>query len=445
MSAAGGAWRLPAGRQVEQPITPGRVPGWLLAALMAAMLVSASAGVQPWLHAVAGAFRPPDFLQDLAAARLLRDGLLPYSDAFRAAHAQAYGTDTAHGYPYLPHPPLAVALALPLAGLPSGQAAAIWFALSVALLFVLAVLLSERWTGRRLTRGRAGPPISSTCAMFCLLVLWQPVLYHLEKGQFSLILAVLVVLAGRLMAERRWTASGACIGAAAAVKVFPVLLGALLLVRARRALLPAALTGALLTGGPLLAMGGMTSAGAWLHHSRQNLQYWQTWPSVTYGVHGVLARALVGGPWAVPFVYAPVAAGIGYVAVAVVLVGAALMSARPSSAADTGASIGTWSILLVLLNPLAMPHNAVLLAWPLADTAARLTRGTSSWRPAGWALSLVLLSIPRHTLSGLVSLPASPAAGLLVTSLPCWGTLLLFVVSCSAARLPDSGREKTMC
>lgn len=410
----------------------GRVPAWVAAAITATVITAASAGVQPWLHAMSGAFRPPDFSQDLAAAELLSNGVLPYSEAFRGAHARIYGTEARHAYPHLPHPPFAVAMVLPLTGMSLSTAAGLWFVISIALLLVLAILLAETWTGCRLSQGDTGPPVSVALTVFSLLLLWPPVLYHLEKGQFSLILAVLIAIAGRSLARDRTTEAGVCVGLAAAVKVFPVLLLGFLAVRARSAFLPALLTGALLTGVPLLMMGpdGLT---AWLSHSARNLEYWQTWPSITFGVHGLLARALVGGRWAVPFVHAPDAARAAFLLLSAGLVTIAVLLSRPARTIDVRDALSIWSILLVLLNPLSMPHNAVLLALPLMNTLVRISDASGTWMRVGWSLALILSSIPRQALSGLVPLPASPAAGLLITSLPCWATVVLLAVSCKVA------------
>jgi hypothetical protein len=219
------------------------------------------------------------------------------------------------------------------------------------------------------------------------------------------------------------------------------LMGGLLLVRVRRSLVPAVLTGAVLTAAPLLVM-GPGAAQAWLVHSAGNLDYWQTWPSITYGIHGVLARLLIGGPWADPFVHAPAVSNALYGVIAASLVAIAAWVTRAASGADSWASFSTWSVLLVLLNPLAMPHNAVLLAWPLLETAMRLRESPHPGLRTAWGAALVLTSIPRQTLSGLVPLPASAASGLMVTALPCWGTLLLFGVACSLAHNDVAARRR---
>src|SRR5262245_8136707 len=52
---------------------------WVAATAVLVLLVAASAGIIPWRDAVGGAFRPPDFAQDIAAARILAGKGDPYA------------------------------------------------------------------------------------------------------------------------------------------------------------------------------------------------------------------------------------------------------------------------------------------------------------------------------------------------------------------------------
>jgi glycosyl transferase family 87 len=412
-----------------------RVPAWILITLLFTLPVLLSSGGMPWRQALAGAFSPPDFAQDIAAARALAAGEHPYTPSFPARHAQVMGASAQEGYPYFPHPPVAVFLFRPFAGLPFRTAALMWFLLSLGCLFVLAALLTETVSGARLI-GRATNVSGSavTCA-FGLLLLWPPALYNLEKGQLSILLATLVAVAWRSLVRRRFALAGACVGGAAAVKVFPLVLGGYLLVRAPRAVVYCVgIAGA----STLLALTwmGLDALPAYLQHSAGNVSYWETWPAVSYSLHGAAARVLVGGQWAEPLVHAPAVARVLVAIASMFLVGcAALVSWRtPAGDGREDARFAVWATLLVLLNPLAMGHNGVLLALPIALLARALFDDCRTWPKFAWGAGVVLASIPRQTLLWLAPPPVDPWRSLSVTALPMWGTLLLFAVAMALAR-----------
>src|SRR5205809_7977506 len=96
---------------------------WVAATATLTLLVAVSAGIVPWRDALGGAFRPPDFAQDIAAARILDSGGDPYAANFAAVHADVLGIPSVEGYPYLPHPPFVIVLSWPLAHVTFGIAA----------------------------------------------------------------------------------------------------------------------------------------------------------------------------------------------------------------------------------------------------------------------------------------------------------------------------------
>ena len=85
-----------------------------------------------------------------------------------------------------------VQLARPIADLPFSSAALIWFAGSLGLLFVLSVILAETVSGGHVGAPKGGPGTGTTLTIFLLLLAWPPVLYNLEKGQWSIIVALLL-------------------------------------------------------------------------------------------------------------------------------------------------------------------------------------------------------------------------------------------------------------
>jgi hypothetical protein len=270
------------------------------------------------------------------------------------------------------------------------------------------------------------------------------VLYNLGKGQWSILLAVLLALSWHFYARGRYRLAGVCAGLGSAVKLFPVVLGVyFLLRRAPRAVLWLAIPVVAVVAAPLVWLGPGT-VQAFMHQSQSNLDYWETFSAVTYSIHGALARLLVGGPWARPLVHAPILARALGLLAALVLMACAMKVLVRSGAADghEGARFAAWTALLVLLNPLAMSHSGVLLALPIVLTADALASDSRVWPRLAWTAGTVLVSISGHTLNALVSDPIQPWEGVAITALPMWGTLSLFVAAI-AVSAPDPRRSRT--
>jgi hypothetical protein len=306
---------------------------------------------------------------------------------------------------------------------------------SVWLLFILARILVEAATGTSLDRGEARVRGSAVLCVFGLLLLWPPVLYNLEKGQLSILLAVLIAMTWRSLLHGRLSASGVWLGAATAVKVFPLLLGGYLLVRAPRAVAYFVASAGILTVGALTWM-GLDALPAYLHHSSDNLAYWQTWPAVSYSLYGAAARLFIGGRWAEPILHAPTVARSLVTVISICLVGCATIVTWRGSPRDgrEGSRFAVWATLLVLLNPLAMGHNGVLLALPIVLLVREIAGDHRMWPKIAWSAGVVLASIPRQTLMSLAPSPVEPSLSLSVIALPMWGTLLLFAVALASAR-----------
>ena len=156
---------------------------------------------------------------------------------------------------------------------------------------------------------------------------------------------------------------------------------------------------------------------------------------MTYSIHGAAARLLVGGPWARPIVHAPVLARVlvGIVGLALVATAAWAAGRDPVTDEREGARFAGFATLLVLLNPLAMGHNGVLLALPIALVGRALVGEVRFWPKAAWAAGVVLVSIPKETVFRLAPIPVSPARGLAIVALGCWGALLLFSAAVGVA------------
>lgn len=413
---------------------------WLVVTALVTLAAALSSGGEPHFNALSGAFRPSDFASNIAAARALAAGTNPYEADFAALHAAVLDIPVSEGRPYFPHPPLGTLLLRPWAPLSFRAAALGWFSISLGLLFILAVVLAEVAAGAGNARAsRGGPSGSIVAAIFVGLLVWPPTLYNLEKGQWSILLALLVALAWRSLARGRPGAAGTLAGLATALKIFPVLLAPYFLLRGRRAFAWFAVTSSALFLLPAAVI-GPTAVTGFLRHSEANLPYWETWLGVTYSIDGAAARLLIGGPWARPIVHAPALARGLVGAVGLLLVAAAAWVAGRDQVSEEreGARFAVFTTLLVLLNPLAMGHNGVLLALPIALVGRALVGELRFWPKAAWAAGGVLVSIPKETVFRLAPIPVSPARGLAVVALGCWGALLLFAAAVGVALRPTS-------
>jgi hypothetical protein len=304
-----------------------------------------------------------------------------------------------------------------------GGAALAWVAISVvalgALAFVLVALVATREPlGTRWTIGA-----------FALLVLWPPVLHNLEKGQWSILLAALVALGFHALEQRQPRAAGVWLGLAASFKATPILLMGFLVLRQRRA---AWSMGATLAAAGLisLAVGGIAPWSAWIADVPRDVAAWQTWGANTASLNGLLARLLAGGPFARPIVALPALARALNVSLSLGLVAilSVLTRRAPATTKNERRLFAGWVALVVVLNPLAWTHTAILALIPIALLATEA--------PIAAAAALVALSVPRETLAALGGpQPVSPGRGL-VLSLHALALLLLFGISLRTGSAP---------
>jgi hypothetical protein len=400
-------------------------------AVIGMLCVALSSGIQPWIDAVSGAFVPADIAQDSAAARLFVKRVDPYGPAIRQAQATLLDMPVEGTFPHFPHPPFSLLVSLPLAFGPFELSAGLWFGVTLALTFVLAALLQVDPSA---PAAGGSERTFSVWQIWMLLLVWPPVLYNLEKGQWSVLLAVLLTLAWHGIARSHLRAAAVWAGAAAAVKVFPVFLGVYFLLRSIKATAWFSATGAMLTALPLLWIGAGAFPG-FLRESRANMPYWESFPSVMFSIHGAIARLLVGGQWAEPLVYAPTAAMILEAVVVTPLIAVAgWITFRASRGrADQAVAFAAWLVLLPMLNPQSLGHNGVLLALPILLVGRILAKAGGAWQQWAWAAAVVLVSIPKQTVWHLAPPPVSPFEGLAIVGLPTWGALLLFAVTASVA------------
>ena len=151
-----------------------------------------------------------------------------------------------------------------------------------------------------------------------------------------------------------------------------------------------------------------------------------------------------------PFRAAPGVARALLLAASAGLAGAAFLLGRPARRALGPASpapqpmlfgcrFALWTVLSVVLNPLAWVHTAVLLPLPAVlvlratDDDALAPRARRRVR-ALVAVALVVLTVPKETIDLLVAPLPSPPVRSLVESLHLGGALALFVAAATASR-----------
>jgi hypothetical protein len=380
-----------------------------------------SAGLAPLGETAAQALAPADFARDYVTAHWYhhRGGDGPRTEEEANAYAAAIGAPqvTPVGAPYFAHPGPALLPTLALLPLGYRGAAVAWLALSLLALGALA------WGLVALATPDEPPRARRLCVTFVALFLWPPTLHNLAKGQWSILLAALLVAAWRALEARRGRQAGAWLGAATSLKVSPALLLGYLVFRERRAAATLVAV-ALAAGAASLTVTGVGGARAWLAEAQPNVAGWQTWVGNTASLNGLVARLFAGGPYARPLVAAPGAARALTMVLSLALVGWAAMATwrtPPSRRADRclGAA---WLALGVLLNPLGWTHT-LLLALP----ALVLLHGLA---PRNTLLvALALMSVPRQTLAALAGPPPTTPAAAPLLSLHAAALLLLVVTA----------------
>jgi hypothetical protein len=182
-----------------------------------------------------------------------------------------------------------------------------------------------------------------------------------------------------------------------------------------------------------------------LLESGPNAEAWQTFWHNTLSFRGLWTRLLAGGQFARPIVTVPSVARALTIASNLALLGVAAVATRraahaPADRDREGCVLALWYVLVVVLNPLAWPHYAILLLLP-AGLAARAARTASD--PSALLLSaagLVLLTIPKETLF-VAAAPFPMAAGpALLLSLPLLGALFVFAAATRGALRGPGGR-----
>lgn len=400
-----------------------------------AVLAWGSSGALPFRDAWRGALAPSDFATDFVPAARIWRGEPPGVDTEEGnAEAIVLGVPayTAFGTPYRAHPPPSVMLVALL--VPAGYSAAlgIWIALSLAAIGVLAWVSATALAPDR--------PMRAALALFVAIALWPPTLHNLEKGQWSLLIAGLLALAFHVGQRGRSGVAGALVAIAGSFKIVPFVLLAAFVSRERwrRVALGAGITLAAIVGASLIVVG----PAAWLDFfvaSPVNARGWQTGLANTVSLWGMLARLLVGGPYAESMLGGSGLEG-GGTAIArcvwAVLAGGLVIATLRAIGGlrQTPLAFAAWSTLAVLLNPLGWTHTATWLVVPLAIVVGATRARSDETGTTALLAGLVLLTLPRQTLAELAgTVPVSPGGGLFLAA-HLVGALIVLAIALRAAR-----------
>ena len=351
-------------------------------------------------------------------------------DAYLAAgravwHGQPlYTTFLQHPFPdptlrpaYI-YPPVFALIVAPLALLPDAAANVVWLMLGQASL-AAALVLVLRWLR---------PPAWAATAILCATVTFYPVWIDAVQGQANLPILLLVTagIAGIVRGQPRFAAA---LGAAAALKLTPVILLVWLLLdrRFREA--------AWMLG----AMAGITAAAALLRFHDTLVFFGQVLPALSKGtafyanqsLAGVMSRLFSSNPYTTPWI-ALAWAFLLPVAAAIVLIAFWFWRTRHVPALARAIAFVP---LLPLLSSVTWPHHLVILL-PLIWTVA-IALAERRWPPAptvGMAGLLVIFSVvvrwqvgPAFGQVGFRSAQTGDAMVFLVANGFFLGALILFV------------------
>jgi alpha-1,2-mannosyltransferase len=336
-----------------------------------------------------GVRRGGDLQAHFAAARLWLEGLPLY------AHPSSVGVWW---------PPLAVLLVAPFAlaaKLSVAVAKGAWAAGSVVCLgWSIARLPRDRWKGVALALAAVAVPLHR----------------NFEDLNLNAVLLALLVAAARELERGREGRAGAWIGAAAALKVFPVVWLVYLAYRRHwRGLAVGIAVAGGLTMAPLLrygALGAFDAARDWLQNSAP-----VAW---TQGGSNQSLSALATR------LDLP-SAGLAVLDLACVALGIVALR-RPTLADAAFEELAVVGLVAVLVSPIAWVHY-FLFGFPVWIVALRLPR--HDW-PRAWSIALFLAGVATSGIATVWSL--SLRGTVFRLSLYTWGALLLLVVVAFAPR-----------
>ncbi len=387
----------------------------------------------------------PDFFQEWASARNCLTGLpvytshavtLPHYLHWRLPEGDPWGVEINA------HPPTAVLLALPLAGLSFPTAFLLWNLASLAALLASLALIA-RGLGWRF-------PPWVVLLLVALLSVCYPFWHQMVHGNLNLFLLALFTAtwaAGRA-GRPRW--AGVALGTAAAVKLFPAFLAVYFLARREWKVLKAAATAfavlTLLTAvvlgteayrsyfGEVLPRTAERYRAAWFNLSLAGL--WAKLFDPQAGDRGMHVTPLLASRYL----------GHAFFAASAVVVAAvvARVAARARSRRAADLAFGMALLGMLLVSPITWDHYLLLLPLPLAVLWKRLP--PTEWVRWLYGAAVVLLWLPpvgvmEHAMTLLgeerkagVGWSVGPLPALTALSVHTWALLALFALGAALGR-----------
>lgn len=285
--------------------------------------------------------------------------------------------------PY-PNPPLLAYLLVPTLPLGDGGGRLFWFSLNLAA-WVALLWLSLRVAGPVWARRYWGP-------LAAALALSPPTYLCLLYGQLGLMLALLLLTAYAL-AQRRPAASGAALALAAALKLYPGLVGLHFLLRGpRRVLGWAAGAGLALLAVPVLFHG----LAPYRNYVQKVLLsgFYPYAAEFNVSLMGLFRRLFTATGRFGALADAPVLALALTLAASLLVLGACLWAARTPGEEGALLAFSLWFTASLLLSPINGYYNLAALVFPGLVIARELERAPSRWLRATTALATALLCLP---------------------------------------------------
>jgi len=318
--------------------------------LLQALLIGISLGVLVRASLPPDCYRK-DLQEEYLSARALRDGLDVFTPVTELAARYFPVTTTNFPHPN-PHPPVLALLGIPLTLLPFPGIVLLWLTASIVLLIVVG-----RWMGLSLLGSLA-------------LSAWPPMWFLLLIGQYELLVLALAMLGWRAAAAGRDWRAGGYLGAAAALKLYPVLFVVPFLARRRWGVVVAAAAVIVASQfGNLLAVGVQGTIKYYTVVLPQVSEFYAN-AGLNSAPYGGLLRIFGGAKDVAPLVHAPgVVLPLTVCLSCLALFALVRLEPEAAPAAVIVALPSVWYYYAVLVLPQLVPllrSNARRVALPIA-------------------------------------------------------------------------------
>ena len=396
----------------------------------------------------------PDFFQEWASARNRFNGLpiyTPQEITIERYLGLARNPADRFFIEFNAHPPTAVLLGMPFAGLSFAGAFALWNVLSLVFLVASAALIVRQFN----------LPFSpwDMLPAITLLLLCYPFWHQMVHGQLNLLL--LLLLTGVWAADRRghprW--AGALLGLATAIKLFPGFLFVYFVLRREwSAVRTGLLALAAITVLTALLLGPTSYRTYFLEVMPQTSQWRSEWPNLSLSSlwFKLFESSRRLPPIEIqPLAHAPALALVG-VAATMIAVTAILAAVTPRlrSRRDWDLLFALTMIGMLLVSPITWDHYLLMLALPVAVVWQRWPRGGMGREAMVLLLAMLCIEARLVMEHGLILLDAAhppnaygnwiatPLETLTALSLPCYALVGLFVLTLLAEGPPTVPAEQ---